>query len=184
MRLSDIAEILAEVDHTDVAPLHIRLRNPLFKGLLSGTAGQTRNSPADYGFDELVRARLLSSLYDCRFSTTELALVNAALNRPPLSGDRHPPSAKVDGGIFYPSALHSIIRGARAGENWTIYVRFMRSQDGELQVNPKVFWADAMSGAPVKGALIDALNGDTHLGTLTVPASDLVSPILAYENRH
>ena len=76
MRLSEIADRLAALEGLDADEIHIRLRNPLFKGLLQGESGRSRNSPADYPALELIRAHLLMAMFDCGLSTAELAAVN------------------------------------------------------------------------------------------------------------
>jgi len=178
MRLSEIADALAALEGREADEIHIRLRNPLFKSLLAGTEGRTRNSPADYSQEELARARLLLALFECGLSTGDLAKVNDKLNAPPLAGPDHPDSASLaGGGTHYPSGLRSIIRGARAGENWLIRVRFARTNDGARSVNPSIVW-EGWATEGRDGWAVDMLNGETHLGTLLIPASDLIRPLL------
>ena len=93
MRLSAIADRLAALEGRDADEIHIKLRNPLLKSLLSGEAGRGRNSPSDFAPEELVRARLLLALADCGLSTADLEQVNVELRKPPSSSGSHPESA-------------------------------------------------------------------------------------------
>ena len=79
MKLSEIAETLAAPNWPEAEQLHIQMRNPLFKALLQGSPGRTKNSPADYPPEEMIRARLLVSAALCGMTTPELASLNQAL---------------------------------------------------------------------------------------------------------
>ncbi|UFS66271.1 hypothetical protein LO749_17245 [Paracoccus denitrificans] len=171
MRLSEIADRLADLEGRDADEIHIRLRNPLFKGLLQGESGRSRNSPADYPVLELIRARLLMAMFDCGLSTAELALVNEMLN------ESHGVST---------TTLEAMIEGAAAGEPWIILVRFNMLQGGKRKVTPK-FFKDSISRQQmgfstveeiVKGGKFSSIFGGTHLMTSVVPASELIRPLL------
>ena len=170
MRLSDIAEKLSALEGREADEIHIRLRNPLMKALLSGSDGRTRNSPSEYGERELFRARILLALFDCRLSTAELAQVNHKLN----SAVENIPIERS----YYPMALDSIIRGAKEGQRWLLRVRFTRTADGQQRISP---WVHPESVADVQGrapAALDLYYDETHIGTLSIPASDLLLPLL------
>lgn len=178
MKLSEIAARLAEVDNRKGDDLHVRLRNPLFKSLLQGEPGRAKNSPADYPRDEMIRARLLVAASDCGMTTEELAKMNEALNKPPAPGVHHAPESKMEGGGYHNlSGLHSIIRGARAGTDWAVSLRFTLS-GGTRDVHPIVSLRANVSEDEEAGRAMDMLEGRTHVGTLTLPASDLVKPLL------
>lgn len=178
MRLSDITARLAELDNRDAEALHARFHNPRLRGLLEGTPGRGRTSPADYPFAELIRARLLVAASDCGMSTEELARMNEALNKPPAPGARHAPEAKTEGGGYhYPSGLHSIIRGASAGSDWVVSLRFTLC-NGARDVHPIVTLRENLADDEEAGRAMDLLERRTHAGTLTLPASDLVKPLL------
>lgn len=178
MRLSAIADRLAALDGREADEIHIKLRNPLLKNLLTSEAGRLRNSPAEYAPEEVFRARLLLVMADLHLTTAELEKVNVALNQPPTQGIGHPASAKAAGGYSYPSGLLSIIRGARAGEEWHVRFRVTRTSDGQRRVAPLVFWANGQPAETGVAGLLDLLDGETHLGTIVIPASDLIRPLL------
>lgn len=171
MRLSDIAEKLSALEGREADEIHIRLRNPLMKALLSGSDGRTRNSPTEYGERELFRARILLALFDCRLSTAELKEVNHKLNSAveniPIDRD------------YYPMALDSIIRGAKEGQRWLLRVRFTRTADGQQRIAP---WVHPESVPDVHhrraSAALDSYYDETHIGTLSIPVSDLLLPLL------
>ena len=178
MRLSAIADRLAALEGREADEIHIKLRNPLLKNLLTSEAGRSRNSPAEYAPEEVLRARLLLAMADLHLTTAELEKVNVALNQPPALGIGHPASAKVAGGYSYPSGLLSIIRGARAGEEWLVRFRVTRTSEGQRRVAPLVCWAEGQPADTGIGAVLDLLDGETHIGTITIPASDLIRPLL------
>lgn len=177
MRLSDITARLAELDNRDAEALHARFHNPRLRGLLEGTPGRGKTSPADYPFAELIRARLLVAASDCGMSTDELAKMNEALNKPPAPGARHAPEAKTEGAYINPNGLHSIIRGASAGSDWVVTLRFTLS-NGARDVHPIVSLRENLASDEDAGRAMDLLEGRIHVGTLTLPASDLVKPLL------
>lgn len=181
MRLSEIADRLADLEGREADEIHIRLRNPLFKGLLQGQAGRSRTSPADYSAEELVRARLLLAMFDCGLSTAELSTANDALNNiPGKTFTNHPESAKVLGGVQYPNGLKTIIRGTAApfNENWFLRIRFTRTEKGDRDVTAMVLW-DGWDASENRGSkTVDLSRGQLHLGTLLIPASDLIRPFL------
>jgi hypothetical protein len=168
MRLSEIADRLAALEGRDADEIHIRLRNPLFKGLLQGESGRSRNSPADYPALELIRARLLMAMFDCGLSTAELALVSDMLNTPYEWG----------------TALQMMADGTAAGESWIILIRFVRGMQGERIVSPSFFkdGSDPLGECSVRelvsaGRWSTQFSG-THMMTSVVPASDLIRPLL------
>lgn len=179
MRLSEIADILAPHECTTAEALLGVLRGPGLLGLLAGQPGRGRTSPTNYSADEACRVRLLLAARDCGLTGQDLARFNVALNQPPAVGIAHPPSALSDGVVVYPSALCSIIRGTRArfGETWIASLRITRANDGSRHVSPSIFWRDADAESEVAWAL-DMLDGVTHVGTLILPASDLIRPLL------
>ncbi len=75
MRLSEIADKLATLEGRDEDEIHIRLRNPMFKGLLRGESGRSHNSPVDYPAFELIRAGILLAMSDCGLTTAEMSMV-------------------------------------------------------------------------------------------------------------
>ncbi|MDO5630530.1 MAG: hypothetical protein Q4G22_01700 [Paracoccus sp. (in: a-proteobacteria)] len=168
MRLSEIADRLAELEGRDADEIHIRLRNPLFKGLLTGEPGRTRNSPADYPFRELIRARLLLAMFDCGLSTAELALVSDMLND--RYGVTGPGGAAVE-----TNPLNMMTDGTAAGESWFVTIRFVRGMNGERIVTP-LFFKDG--SASVRDVVSHGGAKATHLMTSIVPASDLIRPLL------
>lgn len=179
MRLAEIAEILAPHEHTTPDALHGVLRAPGILVLMEAQPGRGRTSPADFLPEEIARARLLLAARECGLTGADLGRFNAALNQPPSSGMGHPASAKTEGGYSYPSGLLSIIRGTRAGEEWLVSFRRVRNSEGQRRVLPLVFWA---GGQPADtgfvSGFLDLRHGETHLGTLYCPASELVRPLL------
>jgi len=175
MRLSAIAEKIARIDGVDPDETHARLRNPMFKSLLVSEPGRTRNSPASYEPQEVLRARLLLACADCGLSTSELEIVNRALTEPPIHDASHPPSAAGKG---YGSGLHCIVRGTEAGEGWSLRIRFARQNDGKRRASANVFWEGWTTADKRASRAVDLLNVETHIGTLEIPASDLVAPLL------
>ncbi|MBN2629728.1 MAG: hypothetical protein JXR75_04205 [Rhodobacteraceae bacterium] len=168
MRLSEIADRLAALEGRDADEIHIRLRNPLFKGLLQGESGRSRNSPADYPALELIRARLLMAMFDCGLSTAELALVSDMLN------------SRYERG----TALQMMAEGTAAGESWIILIRFVRGMQGERIVSPSFIkdGSDPLGECSVRELVSDGrwstqFSG-THMMTSVVPASDLIRPLL------
>jgi hypothetical protein len=179
MRLSEIAYRLAALEGRDADEIHIRLRNPLFKGLLQGEGGRSRNSPSDYPESELIRARLLMAMFECGLSTIELAMVNGMLNS-------HYGKTDAKGDLIEVTPLQMMIDGTIAGESWIISIRFMRGKmNGERIVEPSFFKddkADSMGECTVR-ELISVGRGTqqftgTHMMTSVVPASDLIRPLL------
>ena len=179
MRLAQISTILAPHENSNPDTLQGVLRGPLLLTLFESKPGKGRTSPSEYEPQEIARARLLLAARDCGLSGTELAFVNAALNQPPAFMGKHSGWAKQGGAIVYPSALQSIIRGTQADENWIIRIRFTRGSDGQRHIKPTIY-CPANDTASDRGASVDLLNNETHLGTLVCPASDLIRPILAY----
>ncbi len=177
MRLSEIALHLAEIDGRDADELHIRLRNPLFKALLEGTPGRSKNSPADYSHDELIRARLLVAAADWGLTTAQLGKMNDALNRLPAPGAHHAPEAKTEAGYIYPDGLHCIIRGARAGSDWVISLRLTR-RGGVVNLRAIVSLRENLGADEEAAHMMDLMEGRTYQGTLILPAADLVKPLL------
>lgn len=185
--LKKIAAIIAELDSRDPVTLHAQLRNPLVKALLQPIANDRgRGSAAKFEPRELIRARLLLGLFDIGLTSKELANVNEALSETSarqLQGTvrgavTSPESAKIDGQIVYHGeVLNTLIRGARADENWDIQIRFTRTSSGERRVSPWVKWSEWEQDR-VTGDLIDLQRNETHLGTLTVPASSLIRPLI------
>ncbi len=174
MRLKEIAENIARLDGVEVEETHARLRNPLMKQLLESEPGRSRNSPANFSEAELYRARLLLACADCGLTTADLEKVNAKLNDIPIHGGQAPGSAK---GVGYGTGLACIIRGAEAGEEWFVCVKFKRLSNGRRDVVPHVRyveWDDFENGGT---EALDDLNGRQHLGTLNVAASDLIAPL-------
>ena len=168
MRLSEIADRLAALEGRDADEIHIRLRNPMFKGLLRGESGRSRNSPADYPALELIRARLLMVMFDCGLSTAELALVSDMLN------------TRYERG----TALEMMAEGTAAGESWIILIRFVRGMQGERIVSPLFFkdGSDSLGECSVRELVSDGrwstqFSG-THMMTSVVPASELIRPLL------
>lgn len=168
MRLSEIADRLAALEGRDADEIHIRLRNPLFKGLLRGESGRSRNSPADYPALELIRARLLMVMFDCGLSTAELALVSDMLN------------TRYERG----TALEMMADGTTAGESWIVLIRFVRGMQGERIVSPSFFkeGSDPLGECSVRELVSDGrwstqFSG-THMMTSVVPASELIRPLL------
>lgn len=178
MRLAQIADILAPHEHMTPDALHGTLRGPAILVLMAAQPGRGRTSPADYAPEEIARARLLLAARDCGLTGADLGKFNAALNQPPTPGTAHPTSAKAAGGYSYPSGLLSIIRGARVGEDWLVRVRVTRTSEGQRRVAPLVCWAEGQPADTGIGAVLDLLDGETHIGTITIPASDLIRPLL------
>ena len=179
MRLAEIADILAPHEHMESDGLHSVMRGPAFLILMAAQPGRGRTSPAEYRPEEIARARLLLAARNCGLIGPDLARFNDALNQPPSPSFGHPDSAKSEGGFFYPSGLLSIIRGAHAGEDWQVAFRFTRAADGNRRVAAVVFWAGGQPADSGKGArTLDLLHDETHIGTTTIPASDLIRPLL------
>jgi len=183
MRLAQIATILAP--HLKTAPEDLQgiLRGPILLKLLEGLPGKGPTSPTDYDKAEVARARLLLAARSCGLSGEELTTFNSALNQPPTFIGKHPNWAQGDGAVVYPSALHSIIRGAKEGETWVVELNFTQGRDGQRNIKTSVYWLDGdetSSRAARAVRLLDLHNGETHLGTLLCPASDLILPVLAY----
>ncbi|MDP3263472.1 MAG: hypothetical protein U1E06_19830 [Tabrizicola sp.] len=178
MRLAQIATILAPHENSNPDALQSVLRGPLLLTLLESKPGKGRTSPSEYEPAEIARARLLLAARDCGLSGTELGVVNTALNQPPAFMGKHSDWAKQGGAIVYPSALHSIIRGTQAGEEWIIRIRFTRGSDGKRHIKPTIFWKDGDTASD-RGK-VDLLTNETHLGTLVCPAADLIRPVIAY----
>lgn len=178
MRLSEIAEILAPHEHMTPDALHGTLRGPAILVLLAAQPGRGRTSPSDYLPGEVARARLLLAARDCGLTGSDLARFNDALNQPPAQGIGHPDSAKIEVGYGYPSGLQSIIRGTKAGESWLVSFRITRNSQGQRRVAPLVCWEGGLPADTGVASLLDLLDGETHLGTLVVPASDLIRPLL------
>ena len=130
-----------------------------------------------YGMDENYKLGGVKSYLRRTKTTAELEQVNRKLNAAPASGLPHPESAKTVGGWQFLIGLHSIIRGTKAGETWLIRVRFTRTAEGLRRVSPWVRW-EGWQDDPKHGAIVDLLQGETHLGTLNCPASDLIRPLL------
>lgn len=177
MRLSEIADRLAALEGRDADEIHIRLRNPLFKGLLRGESGRSRNSPADYPAMELIRARLLMAMFDCGLSTAELALVGDMLNRRIGKSD-------ASGALVETNPLEMMADGTAAGESWIILIRFVRGMQGERIVSPSFFkdGSDPLGECTVRELVSDGrwstqFSG-THMMTSVVPASELIRPLL------
>jgi len=178
MRLNEIASILAPYEQMTPDALHGTLRGPAILVLMEAQPGRGRTSPADYLPEEIARARLLLSARDCGLTGADLSKFNAALNQSSAHGIGHPESAKTDGGYFYPSGLLSIIRGTKAGEDWLVSFRVTRTSEGQRRVAPLVFWANGRPAESKVGGVLDLISGETHIGTVTIPASDLIRPLL------
>lgn len=177
MRLSEIADRLGNLEGREADEIHIRLRNPLFKGLLQGEAGHSRNSPADYPARELIRARLLMAMFDCGLSTAELSEVNSELN-----GERG--QIEPSGKIYGKTGLDLIADGTLAGESWIILLRFTR-EFGQRRLHAAIYEDkhDAKLGKLSVAEVVSTGRsatefGGTHLMTSVVPASDLIRPLL------
>ncbi|MGD9919129.1 MAG: hypothetical protein AB7U46_14020 [Paenirhodobacter sp.] len=177
MRLSEIADRLGNLEGREADEIHIRLRNPLFKGLLQGEAGHTRNSPADYPARELIRARLLMAMFDCGLSTAELSEVNSELNT--RFGITDP-----SGETVARTGLDLIADGTLSGQSWVIILRFTR-EAGQRRLHAAIYEdkVDAKLGNLSVGQLVSTGRsatefGGTHLMTSVVPASDLIRPLL------
>lgn len=177
MRLSEIADRLGALEGREADEIHIRLRNPLFKGLLQGEAGRSRNSPADYPKRELIRARLLMVMFDCGLSTAELSEVNSEMNAKWGSTD---PSGKT----IATAKLDLVADGTLTGESWVILLRFTR-QFGKRRLNVKIYNDEdhAKLGKLSVSEIVSMGRGatdfgGTHLMTSVVPASELIRPLL------
>lgn len=173
MRLSTIAERISHLDGVDPDEIHARLRNPLMKALLKSEPGRTKNSPAEFGAKEVLRARLLLACADCGLSTSELEIVNRALNEPPIHTPSHPPSARGRG---YGPGLDCIARGAAEGEDWTLRIRFAR-REGKRRATANVMWAGWQADDRTASRAVDLRYSESEIGVLTVPASDLIAPL-------
>ena len=177
MRLSEIADRLGSLEGQEADEIHIRLRNPLFKGMLQGESGRSRNSPADYPARELIRARLLMAMFDCGLSTTELSEVNSELNSE--RGFTGP-----SGETIARTGLDLISDGTAAGQSWVIFLRFTRMK-GQRWLHAAIYEDkdDAKFGKLDVTQLVSKGRsatefGGTHLMTSVVPASDLIRPLL------
>lgn len=177
MRLSEIADRLGNLEGREADEIHIRLRNPLFKGLLQGEAGHSRNSPADYPARELIRARLLMAMFDCGLSTAELSEVNSELNT--RFGITDP-----SGETVARTGLDLIADGTLSGQSWVIILRFTR-EAGQRRLHAAIYEdkVDAKLGNLSVGQLVATGRwatefGGTCLMTSVVPASDLIRPLL------
>lgn len=177
MRLSEIADRLGNLEGWEADEIHIRLRNPLFKGMLQGESGRSRNSPADYPARELIRARLLMAMFDCGLSTAELSEVNSELNtRFGVTGPSGETVART--------GLDLIADGALSGQSWVIILRFTR-EFGQRRLHAAIYEDknDAKLGKLTVAGLVSTGRsvtefGGTHLMTSVVPASDLIRPLL------
>lgn len=181
MRLSEIADHLTEIENRESDELHIKLRNPLFKGLMTGTPGRSRNSPQEYQPEELARARLLLALQDVGLNTTDLTPANHALNQPVWAVHPLPASvAELDG--LVPSTLRCMIRGARVDEPWHVRVRFVRLPNGGRDVRVRVDCGPMTVGEESKRAqaALNMVDGETTTATLFVDATDLIKPLLRF----
>ncbi|MDT8858026.1 hypothetical protein RNZ50_23940 [Paracoccaceae bacterium Fryx2] len=181
--LKDIAERIAPLDYRDPAELHIQLRNPKVKALLvPSTVGAGQTAAVKYEAREAIRARLLLALLDIGLSSEELQGVNAelsALNPLKVKGFvggvmTAPPSCAKGYGV----GLANLIRGTEAGESWVLRLRYVRTVDGARRISTRIMWAewDDREGRGTKA--LDLLHAETHLGTLDVPASDLIRPLV------
>lgn len=169
MRLSEIAEILAPHELMTAEAMQNILRGPGILSLLTSQPGRGRTSPAEFLPEEVARARLLLAARECGLSGSDLGKINETLNAPPAPALPHAPSARIEGGIHHPSGLLSIVRGTKAGEDWKIQVRVLMTYEGHRKVTAEVFWS---------GADMSESGASTLLGRITIPASDLIRPLL------
>ncbi|MBR9840399.1 MAG: hypothetical protein GYB50_21275 [Rhodobacteraceae bacterium] len=182
MRLAEIATKLASFEAMEGDALHNVLRGPAIKVLFAAQPGRGRTSAAEYAPEEIARARLLLAARDCGLTGPELANFNNALNQPPSAPGNAPDSAKVaGGGSNYPTGLRTVIRGARAGEEWYLRVRFTLTADGARRVAVSVEWEGwEVSLQPTNRATaaLDEYYSEIPRGLLIIPASDLIRPLL------
>lgn len=178
MKLSEIADRIAAVEPgRDVDAVHTFLRNSSVKALLDGEAGRGRTSAADYPEKEILRARILLACSDVGLRAGEMANVAFALRGTDalIPGIDTPPSAMNGGGALYLPGLDTIIRGIRAGETWEIQLRFTLSPEGVRHVRPWIRWTGWEDRSSWE---MDWLHGETHLATVSIPASSLLEPLL------
>ena len=141
MRLSEIADRLAALEGRDEDEIHIRLRNPLFKGLLRGESGRSRNSPADYPPLELIRAGILLAMSDCGLTTAEMSMVIEFFG---YNGLEEMVLAALEGETFYLSLL---VKKQDKDESRTVLVR------------------------PIMGSVFDVNSSNETSGAILIPLS-------------
>ncbi|MFP7570400.1 hypothetical protein [Marivita sp. S2033] len=172
MRLSEIAQHLAELENRDPESTLIRLRNPLVKQLMSGTPGRRVKSPVGYDPLELLRARLLLAMGDIPLTTTEMGAANETLNQPPAL--RKLPDWAEDRVI--PSGLKCLVNAARAGEDWNL-ILVIRIFEGERRISSFIAPAGEGETASRASRAVDLRDGPT-IARVVLPASDLIKPLL------
>lgn len=153
------------------------------KGFIHATQEETGRRERTLTPREAARAAILSAIFDCGISSADIEdaneAINDALNRVPgFAFTNMPDSLKdEDGTVIIHDGLTSIINGTAAGENWMLRVRFTRSKKAR-EVSAMAVW-DGWDISENKGTkTADMLDGKTHLGTLLIPASDLIRPFL------
>lgn len=166
----------------DVPLILRRIRQFDTNGLLETIRSDTGRREGKLTREEAARVAILMAAFECGVSNAELEAVNSALIHqfPGKTFGNLPPSTKVDGGYQFGRGLATIIRGTAApfNENWFLRIRFTRTAKGDRDVTAMVLWDgwDASENKGTKAA--DLLDGKTHLGTLLIPASDLIRPFL------
>ena len=176
MRLSQISGIIAELPGRDFETTYSKIRNPLFKALLTEDVKRSRNSPAEYSEEELIRAYIYICLAECGLTTQEMAVVNLKFAQPPMHFVEYPPSAI---GVGFPNALRSAIRGTQASEEWFLRIRFTLTESGIRRVAPWVYWDGWSDKGADRGKSHDILYEETMLGFFIAPLSEMIRPLLA-----
>lgn len=166
----------------DVPLLLRRVRMFDTKGLLNTSREESGRREGKLNQAEAARLAILMGAFECGVTTAELESVNAALDTfPGTKFETLPASLKMqDGAGIVPHGLEAIVCGTNPpfNENWFVRIRFARF-NGARDVTAMVLWEgwDAPESETTKAR--DMLDGKKHLGTLMLPASDLVRPFIA-----
>ncbi|MDP3341496.1 hypothetical protein [Frigidibacter sp.] len=166
MRYADFFPILAEFRNVPEFVIQNQLKNPAFRVHIPGTPGPHINSPHDYERRDMIRAAILLNSADHGFTTPEMSCFAAALDDYPTTFGGGPEYVDISG-------LDAIIRGAEVGDAWEIVVALDAVTPLRRSLRVHVTWAGWLDD-PNSYAV--QLRG--KLGTLRIPASRLIAPLL------
>lgn len=185
--LSYIAELIAAADNREPGGVHLQLRNPRVRTMLEPIErpGRAATAAHRYREKELARARIFVALLDFGLDHRALETVNRALTRQtelgygPDSHVLHPEWARSPGGggHNYGDALDSLMKAARAEDDWIITVRFTRDEKGERIATPSIGSARRFKSERAD-RLRDLSQSETYLGHLSIPAAELIRGVL------
>lgn len=166
----------------DVPLLLRRVRMFDTKGLLNTSREDSGRREGKLNEAEAARLAILMGAFECGVTTAELESVNAALNTfPGTTFETLPASLKAqDGTGIVQDGLHAIVRGTNHpfNENWLVRIRFTRV-NGARAVTAMVLCEGWETPDSEITRARDMLDGKKHLGTLMLPASDLIRPFLS-----